>query len=77
MQQFLRIRAAIAAPIRICQGRTKSVELAISSKTLIKPKPLSMTVHILLVLEKNWNTAWQYISSLCYLTACNSVRKLA
>jgi len=36
-----------------------------------------MTVHILLVLEKNWNTAWQYISSLCSLSACDSVRKLA
>jgi len=34
-----------------------------------------MTVHILLLLEKNWNTVWQYIS-LCYLTACDSVRKL-
>jgi hypothetical protein len=35
-----------------------------------------MTVHILLVLEKNWNTAWQYINSLCSLTACDSVKKL-
>jgi hypothetical protein len=35
-----------------------------------------MTLHILLVLEKNWNTAWQYISSLFSLIACDSVRKL-